>query len=79
MTRARLSTSVEALRADVDIQDALALSLPVAIQEAVDIAFHIAGRQARRDGDRCDRRPGRGPEAPVRGAVRLRLRTWDDA
>ena len=42
MTRARLSTSVEALRADVDIQDALALSLLVAIQEAVDIAFHIA-------------------------------------
>jgi uncharacterized protein YutE (UPF0331/DUF86 family) len=33
---------VEALRTDVDLQDALAMSLLVAIQEAVDIAFHIA-------------------------------------
>jgi len=40
--RRRRPANVEALRADVDIQDALALSLLVAIQEAVDIAFHIA-------------------------------------
>jgi len=32
---------VETLRTDVDLQDALAMSLLVAIQEAVDIAFHI--------------------------------------
>ncbi|MGH7899893.1 MAG: type VII toxin-antitoxin system HepT family RNase toxin [Candidatus Binatia bacterium] len=37
----RRPETVEALRADVDLQDALALSLLVAIQEAVDLAFHI--------------------------------------
>lgn len=37
----RRPSTVEALRADVDLQDALALSLLVAIQEAVDVAFHI--------------------------------------
>lgn len=40
--RRRRPASVEALRADVEVQDALALSLLVAIQEAVDIAFHIS-------------------------------------
>jgi uncharacterized protein YutE (UPF0331/DUF86 family) len=30
------------LRADVDLQDALVLSLLVALQESIDIAFHIA-------------------------------------
>ena len=40
--RRRRPANVEALRAGIDIQDALALSLLVAIQEAVDIAFHIA-------------------------------------
>ena len=38
----RRPPSPDTLRADVDLQDALALSLLVAIQEAVDIAFHIA-------------------------------------
>lgn len=37
----RRPSRADALRADVDLQDALALSLLVAIQEAVDIAFHI--------------------------------------
>jgi uncharacterized protein YutE (UPF0331/DUF86 family) len=37
----RRPATAEALRADVDLQDALALSLLVAIQEAVDIAFHV--------------------------------------
>jgi len=37
----RRPATVEALRSDVDVQDALALSLLVAIQEAVDLAFHI--------------------------------------
>lgn len=41
--RRRRPRSPEALRADVDLQDALAMSLLVAIQEAVDIAFHIEG------------------------------------
>jgi uncharacterized protein YutE (UPF0331/DUF86 family) len=40
--RRRRPASPEALRTDVDLQDALAMSLFVAIQEAVDIAFHIA-------------------------------------
>jgi uncharacterized protein YutE (UPF0331/DUF86 family)/predicted nucleotidyltransferase len=39
--RRRRPESLEALRANVDLQDALAMSLFVAIQEAVDIAFHI--------------------------------------
>ena len=39
--RRRRPATLEALRADVDLQDALALSLLVAIQEAVDVAFHI--------------------------------------
>jgi uncharacterized protein YutE (UPF0331/DUF86 family) len=41
MERRRSSTS-DAFRADVDRQDALALSLMVALQEAADIALHIA-------------------------------------
>jgi uncharacterized protein YutE (UPF0331/DUF86 family) len=41
MERRRAST-LEAFRADVDRQDALALSLLVALQEAADIALHIA-------------------------------------
>ena len=40
--RRRRPASPEALRSDVDLQDALAMSLLVAIQEAADIAFHIA-------------------------------------
>jgi uncharacterized protein YutE (UPF0331/DUF86 family)/predicted nucleotidyltransferase len=39
--RRRRPESLEALRANVDLQDALAMSLFVAIQEAVDIAFHV--------------------------------------
>lgn len=39
--RRRRPASPATLRADVDLQDALAMSLLVAIQEAVDIAFHI--------------------------------------
>lgn len=38
----RRSPTVEAFRADIDRQDALALSLIVALQEATDIALHIA-------------------------------------
>jgi uncharacterized protein YutE (UPF0331/DUF86 family) len=37
----RRPASAAGLRGDVDLQDALALSLLVTIQEAVDIAFHI--------------------------------------
>jgi uncharacterized protein YutE (UPF0331/DUF86 family) len=39
--RRRRPASAEILRQDVDLQDALAMSLLVAIQEAADIAFHI--------------------------------------
>jgi uncharacterized protein YutE (UPF0331/DUF86 family) len=39
--RRRRSAELEAFRADQDLQDSLALSLLVATQEAVDIAFHI--------------------------------------
>jgi uncharacterized protein YutE (UPF0331/DUF86 family) len=38
----RRQTTVEVFRADLDRQDALALSLMVAVQEAADIALHIA-------------------------------------
>lgn len=38
----RCPTSVEELRGDVDRQDAIALGILVAVQEATDIAFHIA-------------------------------------
>ena len=38
----RRPPDMEAFRADVDRQDALALSLVVAVQEATDIALHIA-------------------------------------
>ena len=34
--------TIEELRTDIDRQDAIALSLLVAIQEATDIAFHVA-------------------------------------
>jgi uncharacterized protein YutE (UPF0331/DUF86 family) len=37
----RRPASADVLRADQDLQDAIALSLLVAIQEAADIAFHI--------------------------------------
>ena len=37
----RRPANAAALRGDVDLQDALALSLLVAIQKAVDSAFHI--------------------------------------
>ncbi len=40
--RRRRPRSAEALRADVDLQDAIAMSLFVAIQDAVDVAMHIA-------------------------------------
>lgn len=39
--RTRRPASSEALAADLERQDALAMALLVAIQEAVDIAFHI--------------------------------------
>ena len=37
----RCPDDVEVLKADVERQDALALSLLVSIQEAIDLAFHI--------------------------------------
>jgi uncharacterized protein YutE (UPF0331/DUF86 family) len=40
--RRRRPAAPEMLRGDVDLQDALAMSLLVAIQEAADIAFHIS-------------------------------------
>jgi uncharacterized protein YutE (UPF0331/DUF86 family) len=39
--RRRRPSSVEVFRSDVDVQDAMAMSLLVAVQEAVDIAMHI--------------------------------------
>jgi uncharacterized protein YutE (UPF0331/DUF86 family) len=39
--RRRRPSTMEAFRHDVDLQDALAMSLLVATQEAVDIAMHI--------------------------------------
>lgn len=44
--RRRRSRTADALRSDIDLQDALAMSLFVAIQEAVDITFHIASDEA---------------------------------
>ena len=40
--RRRRPASADALAADLDLQDALCMSLLVAIQEAIDIAFHIS-------------------------------------
>lgn len=40
--RRRRPDALEAFRADTDRQDALALSLLVAIQEALDIAMHVS-------------------------------------
>lgn len=40
--RRRRPASVEAFRADLDLQDAAAMSLLVATQEAVDVALHVA-------------------------------------
>jgi uncharacterized protein YutE (UPF0331/DUF86 family) len=40
--RRRRPATIDALIADQDLQDALSMSLLVAIQEALDIAFHIA-------------------------------------
>jgi uncharacterized protein YutE (UPF0331/DUF86 family) len=40
--RRRRPSSIEAFRADLDLQDAAAMSLLVATQEAVDVALHIA-------------------------------------
>jgi uncharacterized protein YutE (UPF0331/DUF86 family) len=40
--RRRRSTTADALLADQDLQDALCMSLLVAIQESIDIAFHVA-------------------------------------
>jgi uncharacterized protein YutE (UPF0331/DUF86 family) len=39
--RRRRPPTADALRADVDVQDMLALSILVAVQEAIDVAFHI--------------------------------------
>jgi len=39
--RRRRPADVVTLRADVDLQDALSMSILVAIQEAIDIAFHV--------------------------------------
>lgn len=39
--RRRRPADVESLRADVDRQDALGMSVLVALQEAIDIAFHV--------------------------------------
>ena len=41
--RRRLPESAAVLRADVDRLDAIAMSVFVVVQEAIDIAFHIAG------------------------------------
>ncbi len=41
-TRRRRSATAEEFERDVDVQDALALSLLVATQEAADIAMHVA-------------------------------------
>ncbi len=40
--RRRRPATLDAFRQDIDLQDAVALSLLVAIQEAVDLAFHIS-------------------------------------
>lgn len=40
--RARRPSSVEALRADTLVQDALAMSILVIVQEAMDVALHVA-------------------------------------
>jgi uncharacterized protein YutE (UPF0331/DUF86 family) len=40
--RRRLPATAEALRSDVDLQDALSMSLLVTVQAALDIAMHIA-------------------------------------
>ncbi len=39
--RRRRPATADLLRADVDLQDSLSMSVLVAIQEAIDIAFHI--------------------------------------
>ena len=39
--RRRRPGSVDVFRHHLDLQDALALSLLVAVQEAIDVAFHI--------------------------------------
>lgn len=43
--RRRRPSQVDALLDDQDLQDALSLSLLVAVQEAVDIAFHLAAQE----------------------------------
>lgn len=43
--RRRRPASAEALRQDEDVQDALAMSLFVAAQEAIDIALHVVGEE----------------------------------
>jgi uncharacterized protein YutE (UPF0331/DUF86 family) len=40
--RRRRPASADAFRSDVDLQDALAMSLLVAAQEAIDVAMHIS-------------------------------------
>jgi uncharacterized protein YutE (UPF0331/DUF86 family) len=40
--RRRRPATAEALRADVDLQDALSMSLLVAVQTALDVAMHFA-------------------------------------
>lgn len=39
--RRRRPDDIESFRADIDLQDAMAMSLLVAIQEALDIAMHL--------------------------------------
>lgn len=44
--RRRRPAAIETFRDDVEIQDALSMSLLVAVQEAADIAFHIAADES---------------------------------
>jgi len=44
--RARRPSTIEALRADKLVQDALALSILVIVQEAMDIALHVASDES---------------------------------
>lgn len=44
--RRRRPTSAEALKADVDLQDAIGMSFVVAMQNAVDLALHVASTRS---------------------------------
>ena len=43
--RRRRPTEAEALRRDVDLQDAVSMSLLVAVQAALDVAMHVAAER----------------------------------